>query len=936
MKKIFFGLIAFILTLQVAGAQFVPPKFPLSEDADFGDYNLDNGNSIYLNEKANANADVAGDGQIWVKTATPNVLYYTDDAGNDIDISGGVSGAATRALDNLASVAINTSLFSDTAATDSLGSEALYWLKLFVGSDISFEGSTDDDYQTTLTATDTTSSDKTITLPDATGTVMLNVVEDTTPQLGGDLDLNSKNLDFPTTANISDVLDEDDMASNSATKLATQQSIKSYVDSTVNVEVDYFFNNTASDIGGIYYDMTNDDLGGGESNIATAGLSASTDDQALNNYASDNTGGIGILTIPSGVFSVHFHAERTAGTSSVNIYSEIYKRASGGAETLLTTTEISDAVTSKAAFEIHGSTASDTDMLVTDRIVIKFYANVGAGSGATVAIYQEGTTTSRLTIPSTSEILSEIFIRQDGTKAWTGNQSLGTNDLTSGGDIFATDAAGYTLQNEAATTTNPTLIPNRAEEDTGIGWASDVLHFVGGGSTMGNVSITALSAVGDVSVGDDLLIPSASNVINWVSGDITLTHSAGKLTWGGDGTVEIDFNNHEMTNVDIDSGAMDGVTIGGGTPAAGTFTAVTIDNSIYDADGVTWGSATADSGPLTLIQGAQAGDPQVILDLTADANGDFSITTDTGDIVIGAGGPSLTVDVTGNSGTAFMEVIDDNNAGFLAVGRTTATDGSRLSITDGGGDNHAGELVLYADDGNGNYFWTNTADVFRAGNSAPADDDAGGYAIMDLTNGTIGASAQQGTFDDVTLADDLLLADGAVVGITGNEILTFAAAGTITVGGATLVTSGNIELGHATDTTLSRSAAGVLAVEGVVIPSISSTNTLTNKRITARVLTFVSDATPDVNSDSYDAVTITAQAAAITDVNVTGTPTNFQKLVFRILDDGTGRAITWGSDFQAMGVDLPTTTTANKVLTVGFIYDTVDSKWGCVAVADEE
>ena len=57
-----------------------------------------------------------------------------------------------------------------------------------------------------------------------------NVVEDTTPQLGGDLDLNGKNLDFPTTANISDCLDEDNMASDSATMLATQQSIKAYVD----------------------------------------------------------------------------------------------------------------------------------------------------------------------------------------------------------------------------------------------------------------------------------------------------------------------------------------------------------------------------------------------------------------------------------------------------------------------------------------------------------------------------------------------------------------------------------------------------------------------------------------------------------------------------------------------------------------------------------
>ncbi len=57
-----------------------------------------------------------------------------------------------------------------------------------------------------------------------------HLVEDTVPKLGGDLDLNGKNIDFPTTPNISDCLDEDSMSSNSATKLATQQSIKAYVD----------------------------------------------------------------------------------------------------------------------------------------------------------------------------------------------------------------------------------------------------------------------------------------------------------------------------------------------------------------------------------------------------------------------------------------------------------------------------------------------------------------------------------------------------------------------------------------------------------------------------------------------------------------------------------------------------------------------------------
>lgn len=57
------------------------------------------------------------------------------------------------------------------------------------------------------------------------------VVDDATPQLGGDLDLNGNNIDFPTTANIADCHDEDDMTSDDPLALSTQQSIKAYGDS---------------------------------------------------------------------------------------------------------------------------------------------------------------------------------------------------------------------------------------------------------------------------------------------------------------------------------------------------------------------------------------------------------------------------------------------------------------------------------------------------------------------------------------------------------------------------------------------------------------------------------------------------------------------------------------------------------------------------------
>jgi intracellular sulfur oxidation DsrE/DsrF family protein len=108
-------------------------------------------------------------------------------------------------------------------------------------------------------------------------------------------------------------------------------------------------------------------------------------------------------------------------------------------------------------------------------------------------------------------------------------------------------------------------------------------------------------------------------------------------------------------------------------------------------------------------------------------------------------------------------------------------------------------------------------------------------------------------------------------------------------------------------------------------------------RIASRITTIVSNATPTINTDNCDAVTITALATAITSMtsNLSGTPTNFQKLVFRIKDDGTARAITWGASFEACGVALPTTTVISKRLTVGFLYDTVTAKWGCVASTQE-
>ena len=50
--------------------------------------------AITMKEQSAADTDAAAYGQMWVKTATPNELYFTTDAGNDIQITSGTSLAA--------------------------------------------------------------------------------------------------------------------------------------------------------------------------------------------------------------------------------------------------------------------------------------------------------------------------------------------------------------------------------------------------------------------------------------------------------------------------------------------------------------------------------------------------------------------------------------------------------------------------------------------------------------------------------------------------------------------------------------------------------------------------------------------------------------------------------------------------------------------------
>jgi hypothetical protein len=83
-----------------------------------------------------------------------------------------------------------------------------------------------------------------------------------------------------------------------------------------------------------------------------------------------------------------------------------------------------------------------------------------------------------------------------------------------------------------------------------------------------------------------------------------------------------------------------------------------------------------------------------------------------------------------------------------------------------------------------------------------------------------------------------------------------------------------------------------------------------------------------------DLVKITAQAAALNLANPTGTAKE-TGIAIRIKDNGTARAITYGTQYRAIGVTLPTTTVVGKTLYLGMNFNADDTKWDVVAVAQE-
>lgn len=177
------------------------------------------------------------------------------------------------------------------------------------------------------------------------------------------------------------------------------------------------------------------------------------------------------------------------------------------------------------------------------------------------------------------------------------------------------------------------------------------------------------------------------------------------------------------------------------------------------------------------------------------------------------------------------------------------------------------------------------------------------------------AGVPDGDKSDITVSDD-----GATWAIDANAVTT----GKIADAAVTLAKQANLAEGSF----IARNSSGTGVPEAVPTAQVQV-------RIHAPRVQSVSSSATVTPTFADDMVKITAQAAALDLANPTGTAVEGHGIVIRIKDNGTARAITYGTQYRAIGVTLPTTTVISKTLYLAMVFNATDTKWDVLAAGQE-
>ena len=144
-----------------------------------------------------------------------------------------------------------------------------------------------------------------------------------------------------------------------------------------------------------------------------------TNDQLLASWISPS--GYDFSSLVAGLYEISIACQKTGGKKNIQLYWEMYERDSGGNETLIGTSYVSDEIgTTKTKVFPSLLLQNDYEVSAGSRIVGKIYARVsGNGPAPTLRIYIEGTTNSGWQLPINTKFLSGIYVENTGSSGYT-------------------------------------------------------------------------------------------------------------------------------------------------------------------------------------------------------------------------------------------------------------------------------------------------------------------------------------------------------------------------------------------------------------------------------------------------------------------------------------------------------------------------------------
>jgi len=184
---------------------------------------------------------------------------------------------------------------------------------------------------------------------------------------------------------------------------ATEDGIETQPWPVTGTVLNFFLSDDAADIGS-YYCMYPAETGDSSTELTSSSLSAG-DDQLLWSFVTE-AGQPGIDQLALGAYTATLFLKKT-GNKDVRVYWKLFKRDTGGTETEILQSAVSDHLTAEnSQYLISGYLNEDRALDPTDRLVLKLYANVsGTGTDVTVTLTMEGDYDSRLAI----NVLSSAF-----------------------------------------------------------------------------------------------------------------------------------------------------------------------------------------------------------------------------------------------------------------------------------------------------------------------------------------------------------------------------------------------------------------------------------------------------------------------------------------------------------------------------------------------